>query len=270
MTLRSGRVIDTRDTANGAAVGVVNEEFARKFFPNQEALGRAIVDALPDPQRGSVPITIVGIVGNTVDQSLRSDSFPTLYRPLVQFTVPLPLNDFSLSVRAASGSPVLLAGSVSTALTTFDRNLAFGFNPLTDQVEAARQRERLVAWLAGAFGALALLLAAIGLHGVTSYTVERRRAEIGIRMALGAQRRDVVRLAVRQTLLMTIGGVAVGITVAIAVTRYLQALLFGVTPLDPVSFTAAAVLLVAVALFACYLPARRATTIDPMDALRCE
>jgi predicted permease len=271
MTPRAGRVIDNRDTATGAAVAVVNEAFARKFFPNQEALGRSVVsEDQPDPDQARVPITIVGIVENAVDQSLRWDPYPTLYQPLVQFTIPIPLFDFGLSVRAASGSPALLARSVSDAVTSYDRNLVFGFNPLTDQIGAARQQERLVAWLAEAFGALALLLAAIGLHGVTSYTVERRRTEIGIRMALGAQRRDLIGLAIRQTMLMTAGGVVLGFTIAAAVTRYLQALLFGVTPLDAVSFMAAAALLVAVALVACYLPARRAATIDPMNALRCE
>jgi putative ABC transport system permease protein len=270
MTPLAGRVIDSRDTDTGAPVAVVNEAFVRKFFPNREALWQSIVSDQPDPDKGPVPITIVGIVRNAVDQSLRSDPFPTLYQPLDQFTVLLPLFDFSLSVRAESGSPALLARGVSTALTSFDRNLAFGFNPLTDQLADARQQERLVAWLAGSFGGLALLLAAIGLHGVTSYTVERRRTEIGIRMALGAQRRDVVRLAVRHTLLMTVGGVIVGIAVSAAVTRYLQGLLFGVTPLDPMSFGAAAALLVAVALIACYLPARRVATIAPMNALRCE
>ncbi len=267
MTLRAGRAIDSRDTATGVPIAVVNEAFARMFFPKQQALGGRILNDRPDP---SEPITIVGIVANAVDQSLRSDPFPTVYQPLVQFTVPVPLPDFSLSVRAASGSPALLARSVSAALTSFNPNLAFGFNPLTDQLEAARQKERLVAWLAGSFGALALLLAAIGLHGVTSYTVERRRTEIGIRMALGAQRYNVVRLAVRQTALMTIAGIAVGMAVAAAVTRYLGALLFGITPLDPISFIAAATLLGAVALLACYLPARRAAAIDPVSALRCE
>lgn len=143
-------------------------------------------------------------------------------------------------------------------------------HPLDEQVSAARQRERLVAWLAGFFGVPALLLAGIGLHGVMSYTVERQRVEIGIRMALGAQREAVIALAVRHTLIMTICGVASGLLVAAALTRYLQTLLFGIEPLDPVTFIAAPAVLVAVALLACYMPARRATSIDPMIALRCE
>jgi putative ABC transport system permease protein len=159
---------------------------------------------------------------------------------------------------------------VTTALTAVDRNLVFSFNPLTDQVSAASQQERLVAWLSGFFGALALLLAAIGLHGATSYTVERRRTEIGIRVALGAQGHDAVNLALRQTIVMTVCGVVVGLAMAAAVTRYLQALLFGVTALDPISFFAAPVLFVLIALVACYVPTRRATAIDPTIALRCE
>jgi ABC-type antimicrobial peptide transport system permease subunit len=189
---------------------------------------------------------------------------------LAQFTVPMPILDLSLSVRAATDSPAVLARSVSTALTGVNSNLAFGFHPLAEQVSAARQQERLVAWLSGFFGALALLLAGIGLHGVTSYAVERRRVEIGIRMALGAQRQDVVSLAVRHTIVMTLCGVAAGLAVAAALTRYVRTLLFGITPLDPVTFIAAPAVLIIVALLACYFPARRATSIDPMNALRCE
>jgi ABC-type antimicrobial peptide transport system permease subunit len=165
---------------------------------------------------------------------------------------------------------MLLARGVSAALIAVDRDLAFSFRPLADQVNAARHQERLVAWLSALFGALAVLLASIGVYGVTSYAVAQRRFEIGIRMALGARGRDVVRLTVRETIVMTLCGVAVGLTVAAALTRYLQALLFGVTPLDPLTFIAAPALLVAVALLACYVPARRATAIDPMIALRCE
>jgi predicted permease len=270
MTVRAGRVIDAHDTANAAAVVVVNEAFVKRFLPGREAVGQVVVNAMPEPEKPPVPQTIVGVVANAVDQSLRYDVYPTLYQPLVQFTMPIPLIEFGLSVRAATGSPALLARGVSSALTAVDRNLAFSFHPLADQVSAARQQERLVAWLAAFFGSLALLLAALGLHGVTSYTIERRRTEIGIRVALGAQRRDVVGLALRQTILMTVLGVLAGVAAAAAVTHYLQALLFGVAPLDPITFIAAPALLIAVALCASYLPARRATTIDPMIALRCE
>jgi len=127
-----------------------------------------------------------------------------------------------------------------------------------------------VAWLAGFFGVLALVLAAIGLHGVMSYTVERQRVEIGIRMALGAQREDIITLTVRHTLIMAMCGVAAGLLAAAALTRYLQTLLFGIEPLDPVTFVVAPAVLVAVALLACYLPTRRAASIDPMVALCAE
>jgi hypothetical protein len=275
----AANVIGQQLSVNHTPVTVVGVTPPAFFGPE---VGRAFDVALPI---GAAPAVLnepqwagpagrsylaVGVVENAVDQSLRADAFPTLYQPLGQFSVPLNLPDFGLSVRAASGSPVLLARSVSSALTAVDPNLTFSLRPLAEQVSAARHQERLVAWLAGFFGALALLLAAIGLHGVTSYSVERRRAEIGIRMALGAQRRDVIGLALGQTTIMMLGGVAVGVSSAAALTRYLQTLLFGVTPLDPVTFVAAPLLLAAVALLACYLPARRAATIDPMIALRCE
>ena len=265
-----GRVIDERDTLGAPRVAVANEAFARRFFPGREAVGSVVFDRRPEPDQPPTPLTIIGVAGNAVDQSLRADAYPTLYQPLAQFSVPMPILDLSLSVRAATGSPALLSRSVSTALTGVNPNLAFGFHPLAEQVGAARQQERLVAWLSGFFGVLALVLAGIGLHGVTSYTVERQRIEIGIRMALGAQRQDVVTLAVRQTIVMTICGVAAGLAAAALLTRYLQTLLFGITPLDPVTFVVAPAVLVLVAAVACYLPAYHASSIDPMIALRCE
>ena len=215
--------------------------------------------------------TIVGVVGNAVEQSLRYDAFPALYLPMSQWRplMPVPAH-ISLSVRAASGSPSSLARSVAERLTTIDRRLAFTFRPLEEQIDAARQQERLIAWLSTFFGGLALLLAAVGLFGIASSTVVGRRTEIGIRMALGAQRRNVVNLALRQTILATVAGLAIGLAAAAALTRYLEAMLFGITPLDPVTFIAAPVVLALVALVACFLPARRATSIDPMVALRCE
>ena len=155
-------------------------------------------------------------------------------------------------------------------LTATDRRLAFTFRTLEEQVAAARHQERLIAWLSTFFGGLALLLAAIGLFGIASSAVVRRRTEIGIRMALGAQRGDVVHLALHQTTLATGAGLAIGLGAAAALTRYLEAMLFGITPLDSLTFVAAPVILAVVALVACFLPARRATSIDPMVALRSE
>jgi predicted permease len=270
MMVRAGRAINERDTAGAEAIVVANQAFAQKFFPNGNAVGSIIYTSMARTGEPPAPLTIVGVVANAVDQSLRANAVPTVYQPLSQFSVPLPLVDMSLSVRAASGSPAMLARSVSAALTSVDRSLSFTFHPLEEQVSAARQRERLVAWLSGFFGALALLLAGIGLHGVMSFAVEKQRVEIGIRMALGAQRADVITLTVRHTLIMTSCGVAAGLVVAAALTRYLQTLLFGIEPLDPATFIAAPAVLLVVALLACYMPARRATSIDPMVALRCE
>jgi ABC-type antimicrobial peptide transport system permease subunit len=203
-----------------------------------------------------------------VDQSLRYEGVPAVYQAIAQFDRPIPMTEFSLSIRAASGSPAALTRHVSAALTSVDRNLAFSVHLLADQVRGGRNQERLVAWLSGFFGVLALLLAAIGLYGVTSYIVARRQTEIGIRLALGAQRADVVRVSVGQIALTTAIGVIVGLGAAAIVTRYLKTLLFGVTPLDATTFVTASAVLATVALLTCYFPARRAARIDPMIALR--
>jgi predicted lysophospholipase L1 biosynthesis ABC-type transport system permease subunit len=273
MTRRAGRLIDARDGATGPPVVVANEAFARRFFAAGQPVGAHVARERLFPGDVPTPRTVVGVVGDAFDdQSLRFGTLPTLYWPLAQCECPAGIfpATIAISVRSASGSPVQLARSVAAALTAVDRNLAFSFRPLADQVDAVRHQERLVAWLSGFFGGLALLLSAIGLYGVTSYDVARRRSEIGIRVALGARRRAVVGLTLRQAALTTIVGLAVGLAAATAVTRYFETLLFGVTPLDPVTFIAAPALLAVVALIASYLPARHATGIDPVTALRCE
>jgi predicted permease len=271
LVVHAGRVFEPHDTRQTPLVAVANEAFARKFFPGREAVGGTIVEAMGPPGRPREERTIIGVVGNVVEQSLRQEPFPSVYLPLSQWMLPFPEPDqVSLSVRAASGSPAALARAVAGQLLTVDRRLSFTFRPLEQQIDAARHQERVIAWLSTFFGGLALLLAAIGLFGIASSTIVRRRTEIGIRMALGAQRGDVVRLALRQTVLATVAGLAIGLAGAAALTRYLEALLFGITPLDPVTFVGAPVVLALVALIACFLPARRASTIDPMIALRCE
>jgi putative ABC transport system permease protein len=180
-------------------------------------------------------------------------------------------DDTSIRISArASSEPSSVVRSVATALTDVSRDLTFSFQPLADSVGAAVARERLTARLSAFFGALAVFLAVIGLYGVTAYTVARRRTEIAIRMALGAQRSQVIGMVLRRGLALTAIGIAVGVALAAAVTRYIEGLLFGVTPVDPATFLGVSVIFVAVAGLASYMPARRASKIDPMSALRAE
>ena len=163
-----------------------------------------------------------------------------------------------------------LARGVGAALTAVDSKLLFTFRPLADQVDASVKQERLVALLSGSFGALALLIAALGLYGVTSYAVQRRTTEIGIRVALGAQRGDVLGLVMRQSLMLTAWGIILGLATAAAVTGYVRGMLFGLTPLDPSTFVGVAIVFVVVSMAAAAIPARRATKVDPLTALRAE
>jgi putative ABC transport system permease protein len=249
----------------------------RKFFPGANnrdagvahALGRTLTPQAP-PGSGNTPTakTIVGVVGDAVYRSLREGVEPTVYVPIAQ---EMWRNAFiSLSVRASTGSPARLAPSIAAALSSVDGDFSFSFRPLADQVQASFAQERLVAWLSGFFGVLALLLAGLGLYGVTAYAATRRRAEIGIRIALGATRGKVMALVVRRSLIVTTIGIALGLAAAAAVTRYLEAMLFGLTPLDPLTFVAVPALFAAVTLLAACLPARRATHANPLVALRHE
>jgi ABC-type antimicrobial peptide transport system permease subunit len=178
--------------------------------------------------------------------------------------------EISVGVRPAVGSPMPFARSVGAAVAGVDPGLAFTFRLLTDHLDASVGQERIVAVLSGLFGGLALLIAGLGLYGVTSYTVNRRFSEIGIRMALGAQRRHVLRLILGQSLVLTAIGIGLGLAGASAVTRYIRGMLFGLTPLDPGTFIGVALLFAVVAAVAASIPAHRATRVDPLVALRTE
>jgi predicted permease len=269
-TLRAGRDIEIGDTTTSQPVALVNEAFVRKYFPGENAIGKTIRQALGLPGQTPKAKTIVGVVGDAVFMSLRDEVPPTMYQPLAQWDFGPPPAEISISVRSAAGSPILLARGVGAALEAANRDIAFSFRLLTDQVDAAVLQERIVAMLSGFFGGLALLLAAVGLGGITSYAVAHRRSEIGIRMALGAQQSDVVRLVIGRTLVITTVGMVVGLAGAAAVTRSLTSMLFGVTPLDPATFIAVPVVFAAVATLAAWIPARHATKVNPMIALRCE
>ena len=268
--VRLGRDFTARDTAESPPVVVVNEAFVRGLMPGRFPLGETI--PYPRSQRGDVQRTIVGVVDDAVFDSQREGIQPIVYLPLAQAirSGPNGPTEISLGVRPVAGPPMQLARSVGAAVTAVDPGLAFTFHLLTDHVAASVRQERIVAMLSGLFGGLALLIAALGLYGVTSYTVNRRFTEIGIRMALGAQRVHVLRLILGQSLALTAIGIGLGLAGASAVTRYLRAMLFGLTPLDPGTFIGVAVLFAAVAAVATWIPARRATRVDPLVALRTE
>jgi putative ABC transport system permease protein len=263
-TIRAGRDIDDRDTQGALPVALVNEAYVRKFLPNRNPIGET-VRILETP-----PKTIVGVVQDTVYVSVRDGVRPTVYVPLAQ---PNAVGrgataNVNISVRSSDGSPAALAPRVAVALTAVDRNLAFTFRPLQDRIDASLTRERLVALLSGFFGALALLLAALGLYGVTSYAVTRRRAEIGIRMALGAEPGGVVRLVLVRVFVLVALGVIIGTGVSWWSSRFIASLLYDLQPRDAVTLVSAAVTLTAVGAIAGWLPAYRASQIDPAQVLR--
>jgi ABC-type antimicrobial peptide transport system permease subunit len=249
---------------------IVNEAFMRALMPGRFPIGETI--PYPRSREGDLQRTIVGVVDDAVFESQRDGIQPIVYLPMAQALAngPNGPTEISVGVRPAVGSPMLLARSVGAAVTGVDPGLAFTFRLLTDHVNASVRQERIVAMLSGLFGGLALLIAAMGLYGVTAYTVTRRFTEIGIRMALGAQRRHVLGLILGQSLALTAIGIGLGLAIASAVTRYLRGMLFGLTPVDPGTFVGVAVLFAIVATVAAAIPAHRATRVDPLVALRSE
>jgi predicted permease len=244
---------------------LVNQAFARKFFPNQNPVGLHMGNMQrDDPATGPQPgYIIVGIAGDTKYSRLRRDIMPTMFLPLVGNSA-----DFELR---SSGHPTALVKQVRAIVSQADNNLPlFNVRTQTQQIEQALYQERLMSRLSSFFAILALILACIGLYGLLSYEVARRTRELGIRMALGAQRRELMRLVVRRGLVLALAGAVIGIGTAIAVTRLMATMLYSVRPYDPATFGGVCILLVLVALAACSIPARRAMRINPMVALRDE
>jgi predicted permease len=266
--LRAGRDFTVRDTAGSSPVVIVNGAFVRAFMPGTSPVGETI----PHPRsRPAVLRTIVGVVDDAVFESQREGIQPIVYLPVAQSGGgPSGPTAISLGVRPAKGSPMQLAPLVGPAVRGVDPDVSFSFVLLEDHVQASVRQEQLVAILSGFFGALALVIAALGLYGVTSCTAHRRVTEIGIRRALGAQRAHVLGLVLGQTLTLTALGTGLGLAGAAAMTRALRGLLFGLTPLDPATFIGVVALFAIVATLAALLPAHRATRVDPLVALRNE
>jgi len=264
--LLAGRDFNDHDSANAPKVAIVNESFARKLLDGANPLGQRFrIEATPaDPE---IAYEIVGLVKDTTYQDLREELGPIAYLPSAQDPRPAASGQFLIR---SSLPQAELTASIKRVIGEVNPAIGLSFLGFKTMIEESMLRDRLMATLSGFFGLLALLLASIGLYGILSYGVASRTKEIGIRMALGARSRAVLSLILREALLLVVVGLAVGVPAVFAATRFASTLLFGLTPTDPLSLIGAALLMFVVALVAGYIPARRATRVDPLIALRYE
>jgi predicted permease len=265
MKLVAGRQFDSRDVKGSPFVAIVTRTFATRYFGAGDPIGQRIHEDVGPQTRD---YDVVGVVEDAAYRSLRAEPQPIMYVPLAQTDDMATSARLELSVRAQSGSADALVRPITSALAALDPNLALTVRPLSVQLQANVRQERLVAILSGFFGGLALLLAAIGLYGVTAYSVSRRRAEIGLRMALGARPDRIVRMVLRRASWLVVIGSIAGVVISVWAAGYVRALLYGVAANDPVTIAVSVAVLMAVALLSAWLPARRASRIDPTIALR--
>lgn len=259
--LLAGRDFTEQDDQKSQSVAIVNETFARRFFPGEDPIGKRFSLRRPE----GIKNQIVGVVEDGKYAGLNENPKPFVARPVWQSDV----GATSVIVRT-DGDPQRFIGAVTREIQDLDPHLPISTNTLIGKLDVPLLPARIGASVLGGFGVLALALAAIGIYGVISYAVSTRTHEIGIRMALGAEKADVLKLVLGQGLKLTLIGIAIGLAVALALTQFMKAILFGVSASDPLTFAFASVVLGFVALLACYLPARRATKVDPMVALRHE
>jgi putative ABC transport system permease protein len=261
-----GRAFTERDSAEAPLVMIVNQALARRDFPGENPIGKRINLGNTDRNGQPVWFEIIGVAANVRSLDLIEEPLPEFYLSSLQDT----FSEMSLVIRAAVDL-ASLPGAVRQAAAEVDRTQPVSKIETMEQiVSEAVSQPRFNLFLLGLFGGLALLLSAAGIYGVTAYSVAQRSPELGIRMALGAQPHDVLKLILGQGLRLIAGGIVLGLAAAFALTRLMSTLLFGVSATDPSTFAAIALLLTLVALLACWIPARRATKVDPMIALRCE
>jgi predicted permease len=255
--LLRGRPFDDRDVVAAPPVVIINQELAERYWPNEDPLGKRML--LADQTR-----TVVGVTRNTLDNGPYPE--PMTFLPAFQ----LPRWNMSLVVRTR-GAPSALVDAVRAAVLSLDPNLPiYEVTPMADFMKEQRGGDTIMAKIMAVLAAVALALALVGVYGVMAYSISQRTREMGVRMALGAQRGDVRALVMRQGATLAAIGVASGIGIGLLVTRGLATFLFGVSPFDPVVFGAVAMTLLLASLGATYLPARRATQVDPIEALRAE
>ena len=267
MPLLRGREIEVRDTAAAPRIAVVNSAFAERYFKDQNPIGRTFT--FDDDTDGGAMIEIVGVVGDIKSDDAREKPAPTVYRPILQIP---EQGAYSCTIHIRTLSdPTPLTPQVRQMINQIDDKLPiFGVTTLNEQLRDNLNQERLIAQLVSFFGALALILACIGLYGVMAHGVARRTSEIGIRMALGARGGNIAWMIVRETLYLVLAGLVLGVPAALIGGRLIATQLFGLSPTDPLTLVGAAIVLAVVAMLAGYLPARRASRVNPLTALRYE
>ncbi|HEY7237054.1 MAG TPA: ABC transporter permease [Gemmatimonadaceae bacterium] len=261
----AGRDFDSRETKTSSPVAIVNEAFAKKFFTTAAAVGRRFQKQ--EGNKWSDPIEVVGVVGTTKYQSLRDSAQPIMYFPRAQQSAEAQYVSFELRT---SGVPLGIVPSATKAIAALSPRITLDFTPLDRQVAESLTLMRTIATLSGFFGLLAVLLATIGLYGIMAYTVARRRNEIGVRIALGAEQWRVVRMVLGEVARVVVAGAVLGVALSLGVTRLVASFLYGVKPTDTATLGASVLLLAAVGVAAAAIPAWRAAKLDPVTALREE
>jgi predicted permease len=260
----AGREFDGKDRENGPQVALVNQTFARRFFGNENPIGKRFGD---HDANSAGEYAVVGVVGDAKYGSVREQMRPMVFHPLAQEK---PMPSLVLHVRSAA-SPAALVPIIRREILALDSEVLINdVRTLPEEIRSQLRQDRMFATLASFFAVLALALGAIGIYGIVAYRVAHRTAEIGVRMALGAQRNDVLWLIMRETVVLLATGVAIGVPAALAAARLVKKLLFGLTPADPLTIAGAAVVLFAAGALAGFLPARRAASLEPTLALRSE
>jgi predicted permease len=271
--LIDGRDFEPGDRTGAPPVAIVNETFVRRLMPEGRPISRRFRSAFSQPDRPNPWIEVVGVAADSTYSRLRDELPPTFYVPIAQWldapTREVPAT-MRLSLRAVSGAPALLTPRVADGVAGVDPAMGVTFMPLAQQIDDTLVRERILAMLSGFFGALALLLAGLGLYGLMSYSVSRRRHEIGIRIALGAEAGHVLRMVLGRVLVLVGVGIAAGTLGALWASRYVEALLYGVVSSDPTTLITAALVLSLVGVAGGWIPARRASRLDPARVLNAE
>jgi predicted permease len=264
--LLAGRDFDQNDTKSAPLVAIVNQTAAHALFPGLNPIGRVYHDR-SDPKHELV-VRIIAVAVDAKYRHLKDPVPPTIYLPIAQNPAPFPVVG-TYEVRFAGPSASMI-NETRKAIQTMDSSLSLEFSLLSDQVNDSLRQQDLIAGLSSLFSILALALACIGIYGVVACNISRRTSEIGVRMALGARRSDVLGMILRQSLLLVGSGIAAGIPAAILASRLMRSMLFGVDPGDPLTIALTIAAMTTTAILAAFGPARRASRIDPMEALRCE